>query len=322
MTNNAIILDGISNEVTRKTLTSITNFQGVIQSTLEEGHDFGVIPGTGNKPTLLKPGAEKILMLLGLTSSYEITAKEEDWERGLFAYTIRCSLHKNGQLITQGVGSCNSRESKYRYRWVQKNDIPAGVNPNTLKTKWGKYRVENDDIYDLVNTLLKMAKKRAQIDAVLTVASLSEVFTQDLDDVNIGQYDAAPPPQQQQNYQQQPQQQTRRYPSEPAEIYDAPSAPSAPPPGRNGNGYAQPPRGQQHNNPGDFVLDFGKYKGRTLSSIHAENQGYIPYVIDRTNRQDAKEAMAAFLAIVEREYDNGPMDPPFDENTTQLPFDR
>src|SRR5690606_10327768 len=32
-------------------------------------------------------------------------------------------------------------------------------------------------------TCLKMAKKRAQIDATLTVASLSEVFTQDIEDM-------------------------------------------------------------------------------------------------------------------------------------------
>ena len=34
----------------------------------------------------------------------------------------------------------------------------------------------------LANTVLKMAKKRAQVDAVLTVASLSEIFTQDMED--------------------------------------------------------------------------------------------------------------------------------------------
>ena len=45
-----------------------------------------------------------------------------------------------------------------------------------------EYLVENDDPYTLVNTVLKMAKKRAQVDAALTVASLSEIFTQDLED--------------------------------------------------------------------------------------------------------------------------------------------
>ena len=49
--------------------------------------------------------------------------------------------------------------------------------------KYFKYRIDNDDPYTLANTVLKMAKKRAQIDAVLTVASLSEIFTQDMEDL-------------------------------------------------------------------------------------------------------------------------------------------
>ena len=53
------------------------------------------------------------------------------------------------------------------------------------QTKYGrtKYKINNPDICSLVNTILKMAKKRAFIDAVLQVASLSEVFTQDLEDM-------------------------------------------------------------------------------------------------------------------------------------------
>ena len=46
-----------------------------------------------------------------------------------------------------------------------------------------KYKINNPDICSLVNTILKMAKKRAFIDAVLQVASLSEVFTQDVEDM-------------------------------------------------------------------------------------------------------------------------------------------
>ena len=55
-------------------MTKIAQFQAVVQKALKQDHDYGVIPGT-NKPTLLKPGAEKILMLMGLTSEYEITEK-------------------------------------------------------------------------------------------------------------------------------------------------------------------------------------------------------------------------------------------------------
>lgn len=136
-------------------LQSISNFQMMVEKNLNDGQDFGVIPGT-NKPTLLKPGAEKIQMLMGVTSEYEVTTKIEDYERGFFAYMVRCTLSKGGTKITEGLGSANTKEKRYR----------------------------NQDVFMIVNTVLKMAKKRAQIDATLTIASLSNVFTQDIEDMD------------------------------------------------------------------------------------------------------------------------------------------
>lgn len=135
-------------------LQQITNFQNVVQSNLKSNQDYGVIPGT-NKPTLLKPGAEKIQMLFGITSEYEEIERIQDYDKGFFAYTVKCLLYRNGSKITEGLGHCNTKEKKY------------------IK----------QDPYTLANTCLKMAKKRAQVDATLTIASLSEVFTQDIEDM-------------------------------------------------------------------------------------------------------------------------------------------
>lgn len=169
------------------TLNKISQVQAAVQKELKQGHDYDTIPGT-SKPTLLKPGAEKLLMMFGLTSEYEIIEKIEDYSKGIFAYTMRCILSKQGQKITEGVGSCNSKENKYRWRWTKEEDLPAGADKGSLKKKtnnWGEteYQIENDEIYSQANTILKMAKKRAQVDATLTVASLSELFTQDLEDM-------------------------------------------------------------------------------------------------------------------------------------------
>lgn len=177
------LIDTVEIDSISSSLNKVASVQTVIQKTLKQGHDFDTIPGTG-KPTLLKPGAEKILMMFGLTSEYEIIDSIEDWKQGVFSYTVRCILSKGGTKITEGLGSCNSKEDKYRYRWVKPEDVPMGVDPDTLKSnQYGKVRIDNDEIYSLVNTILKMAKKRAQVDATLTVASLSEVFTQDIEDM-------------------------------------------------------------------------------------------------------------------------------------------
>lgn len=154
-TNNSLsLIDNVDINAVQTTLAKINQFQMVVQNTLKADHDYGVIPGT-SKPTLLKPGAEKIHMLFGVTSEYEVIERIQDYDKGFFAFTVRCMIFKNGMKVTEGVGHCNTKEKKYI----------------------------NQDAYTLANTCLKMAKKRAQIDATLTLASLSEIFTQDIEDM-------------------------------------------------------------------------------------------------------------------------------------------
>ncbi len=226
-------------------LLAIREFQNVVHKTFIEGHDFGVIPGTP-KPTLLKPGAEKIAKLLNLQDDYDIIEKIEDWENGFFYYMVRCRLSDlfSGTLISAGMGSCNSRESRYAFRWVPLEKVPPSLNKDDLEVRGGKrkffepdfalakkettgqygkpalywenfanqikdkravrilkkklgkkefdgyeitvdameYRIPNKDLYDQVNTFLKMAKKRALVDGALSVGRLSDLFTQDIEE--------------------------------------------------------------------------------------------------------------------------------------------
>lgn len=151
----SIINDVNTTSVTRS-LDKIQEFQTLVRSQFTQEHDFGIIPGT-DKPTMYKPGAEKLVMLLGLTSEFEITDSTRDWDRGFFQYQVKCSLKRNGYVITEGLGSANTKEKKYI----------------------------NQDAYTLDNTVLKMAKKRALVDAALLVGSLSDVFTQDVEDIDL-----------------------------------------------------------------------------------------------------------------------------------------
>ena len=172
----------------RSDLKSIAKFQAIVQQELIKGMDYGEIPGT-KKNTLLKPGAEKIAKLLGLSDRYEVIEKIEDWGKPLFYYQIRCILthEASGMLVSEGLGSCNSMEDKYRYRWMWPNEVPPGMDKSKmvfrkLKTGALQYRIDNEEIYTIVNTILKMAKKRALVDASLSAGRLSNVFTQDLED--------------------------------------------------------------------------------------------------------------------------------------------
>jgi len=178
----------------------------------EDGGDYGIIPGT-KKKTLLKSGAEKLCEIYGLADEYIMLREVEEWDRGLFAYTLKCVLksRRDDSLVGEGVGSCSTYESKYRWRDEQRRCPHCGQSA-IIKGKaqfgggwlcWAKKggcgykfaedekaitdqtigRVENPDIIDARNTALKMAKKRAKIDAVIGATRSSGLFTQDLDEI-------------------------------------------------------------------------------------------------------------------------------------------
>lgn len=80
--NPMMIIEGLKLDGVKDSMDKINQFQQVIQSQLVEGHDYGQAFYGSSKPSLLKPGAEKILMLMGLASEYEIIEKIQDYEEG------------------------------------------------------------------------------------------------------------------------------------------------------------------------------------------------------------------------------------------------
>lgn len=125
-----------------------------VKSQMQSGTDFGVIPGTNNKPVLLKAGAEKLCRLFSLRAQFDLIQSVADFDKPLFHYHYRCSLYRQGELVGQGDGCCNTLEQKYQKQ---------------------KYRV-----YDLCNTVCKIGQKRALVAAVLVCCGVSEFFTQDV----------------------------------------------------------------------------------------------------------------------------------------------
>lgn len=120
--------------------------------------DYGFIQGYG-KPSLLKSGAEKICNFYRLTPRVEVTSRVDEFHMPFFSREVKVILldSVNEIIRGEGLGSCNSKEAKYR----------------------------NEDPYTLQNTILKIAKKRALIDAVLNVSGLSSRFTQDVEDIAV-----------------------------------------------------------------------------------------------------------------------------------------
>jgi hypothetical protein len=240
----------------RQAIKAIEHFQAIIRRELRGGLDYGVIPGT-QKPTLLKPGAEKVVKLLGLADEYDILDRQEAWDRGFFRYLVRCRLIslRSGVTVSQGLGECNSMEAKYRWRWVWPSEVPGHLDKSQLaqqvvKTSHGpvkKYRIENEDIYSQVNTILKMAKKRALVDAALSAGRLSDIFTQDLEDIIS---EAA----------EEPQAANEQPPAQGHERRDRPRVPSTE--------TKEPQADTQIEEPGVFDEDQQSVEGTQAPSLH------------------------------------------------------
>jgi len=129
---------------------------GYISEHMEKDVDYGTIQLKGkdgrafeSKPSLFKAGAEKFGSLMKLRP--DIQMDRETWEMsgskpGVFCY--KCYLYNpDGKIVGMGLGAC------------------------TLEEKYNSY-----------NNAIKIAKKRAFVDAILTTGALSDFFTQDLED--------------------------------------------------------------------------------------------------------------------------------------------
>ena len=183
--------------------------QDLLKSQMQEDVHFGKIPGTGDKPTLLKSGAEMLRMVFNLRT----TCNKDDVEitnEGNGHKTYEICMHisnKDKEIIATGLGTCSTMESKYKYRsqltdrkvpseyWESRDKALLGgsqYSPKKVKGAWLiSERVEHDNPADYYNTVKKMAKKRAMADGILTATCSSDLFTQDLEDLNANfkQYD-------------------------------------------------------------------------------------------------------------------------------------
>lgn len=159
--------------------------QQVMNAVMKKDQHFGVIPGAGNKPTLLKPGAEKIMATFRLSADPEV---EDMSSEGVIRYRVKCNLYTQPHryFAGSGVGECSSEEEKYKWRSAVSDAEWNATDETERREKFKRdssVKQVRTNPYDLANTILKMAKKRALVDAVLTATAASDIFTQDIEDM-------------------------------------------------------------------------------------------------------------------------------------------
>ncbi|SFF22530.1 hypothetical protein SAMN04487969_11925 [Paenibacillus algorifonticola] len=185
-----------------------------------EGVDYGIIPGT-NKPTLYKAGAEGLCEFYNLAPTIAAKVEDKVHETGYYAVdvTIRLIHRHTGAIIAEGLGHANTYESRYRWRWVTERDLPREIDVRDLVSKdfaktgkppWIKYRLENDDMHSIWNTVLKMSKKRALVDAVLSATRSSGIFSQTQEELDAYLHGEDPEGEQERRSTAPPRQQSNR----------------------------------------------------------------------------------------------------------------
>jgi len=124
-----------------------SDFVKFSQEILISGLDYGLIPGVA-KPSLLKPGAEKLRLAYGLFTDTGLINEHCDYDKGIIDFTYKTVVtNKEGKVIATCDGNANSFEVKFRYIWVKEHQIPAGLDKNKLvkkETKFNEFRFAID----------------------------------------------------------------------------------------------------------------------------------------------------------------------------------
>jgi hypothetical protein len=253
-------------EVNRKAL--LRWIQGNLQSNIDFGqiHVVGrdkcrlaadnrahecIDPRHWSKPSLWKPGAEKICGMMGLIPRFASLAEyEKAAMRGedIKVIILKCELHTgSGFVAAEGTGA-------------RKVDQDRGD----------------------INKSLKMALKSAHIDATLRVAGISELFTQDLEEMFTDKAGKE---------QFQAGEVNGNIPTPPPQAQPAHTPPQSREPATNGQNHTANGRGYESNRitakQFSFIMDLLKDARMTKSELNKHCVEAYGSVVDHITRHDA-----------------------------------
>jgi len=185
-------MDVVTTEQTALTAADVRQhvnlIQQVMHGVMKMGTHYGVIPGC-KQPSLYKAGSEVLLTTFRIAVVPEVDELSSPEE---IRYRVRAKgIHQgSGITVGVGVGECSTSEDKYKWRKAICDEEFDASPENRRRVKYargrdGSYTVKQirTEPADFANTVLKMAKKRAQIDLTLTSTGASDIFTQDIEDL-------------------------------------------------------------------------------------------------------------------------------------------
>ena len=170
---------------------NINMIRSVMDKVMKKDVHYGIIPGC-KKPSLYKPGAEKIMATFRLVADNPIIDDLSTADSIRYRVTQRITT-PDGVLVGSAAGECSSDEEKYKWRRPVCDEEFNETPEDRRREKWargqnGNYQQKQirTNPSDVANTILKMAVKRALVGAVLISTAASDVFDQDVEDLPEG----------------------------------------------------------------------------------------------------------------------------------------
>lgn len=168
----------------------------LVKKVLIKDIDYGTIPGCGDKKCLFKPGAEKIALMFKIGAFPTV---QDMSEVDVIKYVVKTSIIHipTGRELGVGLGAASTDEEKYKWRKAVCKEEFESTDERYRRVKWfrGKYDIKTRSYgtnytveqvrtnpADQNNTILKMAKKRSFLDAVISTTAASDLLTQDLEE--------------------------------------------------------------------------------------------------------------------------------------------
>jgi hypothetical protein len=183
----------ISPKYVQITTQSIALLQDMTRTLLKRDRDYGRTPGTVSDG-LWDPGASLIIAGFNCYAGQRRVLKlVDDEDRMTVILEVPLISRQSGREVGSGVGAASAMETKYKYRWLYPSELKemgyTEEQISTFKTDKrrhpGKHRTDNLERGELLNTLVKQASKRAEVDAAEALpgvaSTLRELFNREPD---------------------------------------------------------------------------------------------------------------------------------------------
>lgn len=176
----------ITAQYIEQTGQSLTLLRQMVKEVLVEGRDYGSVPGVP-EDFLWEPGADQIIAAFNCRPGpVRVINQVDDGEKISVVLEVPIMSLQTGQEVSCGVGAASTYETKHKYRWVRRDELPdwgytakeAVDSLKTKKDKWNniKYRVPNPEHAELMNTIWKIARKRAKTGAAQSLPGVSSAL--------------------------------------------------------------------------------------------------------------------------------------------------